>query len=279
MSLPTHRGRSLVPKCLGERGNYISIYIIPMFSFFKRTIFLPDYGFLSVDIHSHILPGIDDGARELADSIALVKGLNELGFETLYATPHVIVDRYPNTPQTIDGALNKLQPALLSVGNNSVVGAAAEYLMDEGLDALLEGGSLKTLPGKRVLVEMPFVAPSPKMEEYIFKMQVAGYHPVMAHPERYNYWQDETEEWKRVLKLGCELQVNLLSLFGLYGKGARKRSFDLIERGWVSFLATDLHSEQQLFALKAGLRDRSVAKLLDGRSFLNSSLNPVQFQK
>lgn len=246
-----------------------------MFSFFRRTNLLPDYGFLNVDIHSHVLPGIDDGAKELTNSITLVTGLAELGFEVLYATPHVILDRYPNTPQTIDGALHKLRAGLLATGNTSFVDAAAEYLMDEGLETLLAGGGLKTLPGNRVLVEMPFVAPSPKMEEYIFQLQIAGYHPVMAHPERYNYWNDETEKWKRVLKLGCELQVNLLSLFGYYGKGARKRSFDLIKRGWVSFLATDLHNEQQLLALKSGLQDRSVAKLLAGRAFLNASLHSI----
>ncbi|WP_273445270.1 tyrosine-protein phosphatase [Neolewinella agarilytica] len=242
------------------------------FNFFHRVNLLPDYSFLGTDIHSHILPGIDDGAQTLTESFQLLNGLSELGFDRFYATPHVIADRYPNTPETIQSALKKITDVISNRGDTFHVEAAAEYLIDESFEHLLDGKGIMTLPGKRVLIEMPFVAPSPNMEEYIFKLQVNGLHPVMAHPERYNYWQNETEEWKRVVKLGCELQVNLLSLFGYYGKGARNRAFDLINKGWVSFLATDIHNVQQLSVLKAGLKDRSVAKLLSEHEFFNNKL-------
>lgn len=242
------------------------------FNIFHRTHLFPDYGFLGVDIHAHLLPGIDDGAQNLAESIELVEGLKDLGFELLFTTPHVMADRYPNTPATIAQATDQLLAALAERNNIIKVVAAAEYLMDDAFGTRIEGGSLLTLRGKRVLVEESFVAPSPKMENHIFTLCVNGYVPVMAHPERYHYWHKSLAHYKKLIAAGCELQVNLLSLTGYYGKEVESSAYQLVESGMVSFLATDLHNSKQLKILRNALRNKKMTRLFSKHQFQNINL-------
>lgn len=239
---------------------------------FRKPKPLTSYAFLGNDMHAHLLPGIDDGAQEVADSIELIEGLLALGFTGFCATPHVIADRYPNTPATIATALERVQNELRQRKMNVPLTAAAEYLVDQGFTAWLADRQLRTIGKHHVLIEMPFVAPAPQIEDHIFNIQVAGLRPIMAHPERYRYWNERSAEWDRIHKLGCELQVNLLSLFGYYGKEAKKQAFNLIEADLVAYLGTDIHQVEQLQVLKNGLSDRNVARLLEGRTFKNASL-------
>lgn len=239
---------------------------------FRKTTPLTSYAFLSNDMHSHILPGIDDGAQDVTTSMELIEGLAELGFTGFCATPHVIADRYPNTPASIKGALERAQAELRKRNVNVTLTAAAEYLVDQDFANLLAGRKMQTIGQDHLLIEMPFIAPAPRIEDHIFNIQVAGLRPIMAHPERYRYWNERLAEWDRIHKLGCELQVNLLSLFGHYGKEAKKQAFKLIEADLVAYLGTDIHRVEQLKILKNGLSDRSVARLLEGRTFKNASL-------
>jgi tyrosine-protein phosphatase YwqE len=243
------------------------------FNFFQRTHLFPDYSFLGADMHSHLLPGIDDGAQNMTESIELVNGLRALGFEALYTTPHVMSDRYPNTPDTIARASEQLLAGLVAANHSTIrLQAAAEYLLDDAFGTLIEKGDLLTLPGKRVLVEESFVAPSPRMEEHIFTLCVNGYIPVMAHPERYHFWQKSLAHYKKLLEMGCDLQVNLLSLTGYGGKEVERSAYKLVESGMVSFLATDLHNGEQLKILQKALSNRKMARLFSRHQFQNINL-------
>lgn len=243
-----------------------------MISFFSSTLKLPDYSLLQTDIHSHVLPGIDDGAKDVAESIELLRGLKNMGFEHCIATPHISQEHYQNTPQTIKAAHNCLTSALEASPLLDVAGVAAEYLLDEYFLPKINKRELLTLPGDRVLFELSFASPPHNLEEVIFALRVEGYRPLLAHPERYRYWARHQEKWTQMISLGCELQLNILSLLGYYGKTVRKTAYEILEHHPVSFLGTDCHNDKQLKALQAGLKDRQFAKVLNKFHFDNSKL-------
>lgn len=243
-----------------------------MLNIFKRKPKIPDYSFLGVDLHSHLLPGIDDGARSMGHSLALIEMLKGLGFHTLITTPHVMAELYVNNPEIIRYKYNEVQAALREKELGIKLSAAAEYLMDEGFGDKLESGNLLTLPGNRVLVEMSFFAAPPMLEDYLFRLQTKGYRPVLAHPERYLFLKGDLEKYRELKNRGCEFQLNLLSLGGYYGKPTRENAFELLNAGLIDFLATDLHHEGQAELLGEMLYDRQVARALKKGEFRNGEL-------
>ncbi|MCB9036051.1 MAG: hypothetical protein H6557_05460 [Lewinellaceae bacterium] len=243
-----------------------------MFNILKRKPKLPDYSFLGVDLHSHLLPGIDDGARSIGHSLALIEMLHNLGFHTLITTPHVMAEMYTNNPEIINYKHQEVLAALKEKEADVKLHAAAEYLMDEGFGDKIESGRLLTLPGKRVLVEMSFFAAPPMLEDYLFRLQTKGYRPVLAHPERYLFLKGDLKKYRELKDRGCEFQLNLLSLGGYYGKPTRENAFELLEAGLIDFLASDLHHEGQAERLQEMLWEKSVAKALKKGEFRNGEL-------
>lgn len=243
-----------------------------MFGLFKKVPPLGSFGFLGVDMHSHLLPGIDDGAKDMAHSLKLIRALQEMGFRQLITTPHVMADLYPNTSAIIREQEAAVQRAMAEEGLSVSLSAAAEYLMDEGFEVLLERGELLTIPGKRVLVEMSFISAPPKLDQYLFQLQTKGYRPLLAHPERYLFLRDDFPRYQQIKSRGCEFQLNLLSLTGYYGKPVKENAVALLKAGLIDFLASDLHHERHVERLQAALEDRSLAKLLRGLAFRNLEL-------
>ena len=243
--------------------------------FFRSTPIPPlTYGSLGADVHSHLIPGIDDGAQTMEESLALIRRLAAMGYRKIYTTPHVSTDHYPNSREMILQGLEEVreqlrsQPSVISVQ----LEAAAEYFLDEGFEELLMTSQLLTLPGKRVLVEMAGVAPAHNLHELLFRMQTKGYRPVMAHPERYPYYQRDFRQVERLKEQGCELQVNLLSLAGHYGSRIQDLAFKIVNRGLADFLGTDLHRAQHADALEEALKDKRMKKALWEGKFRNVEL-------
>jgi len=243
-------------------------------SFFFTKSLISDYSQLKVDVHSHVLPGVDDGAKNAAESIHLLRGLKNLGFEHCIATPHISQEHYPNTPRTIKDSRSCLTSALEGSPDINVSCSAAEYLLDEYFLEKIKAQELLTLPGNRVLFELPFASPPHNLKEVIFSMHLEGYTPVLAHPERYRYWSRHPKKWSQLLALGCEMQINILSLVGYYGKTVRKTAYEILNHHKISFLGTDCHHDKHLKALQAGLKDRKLAKTLKTFSFDNTKLVP-----
>ncbi|RYY46081.1 MAG: hypothetical protein EOO06_15295 [Chitinophagaceae bacterium] len=223
-----------------------------MISFFKKSppsTYFP----ISTDMHSHILPGIDDGSPDLETSVELVKGLMELGLTRSIATPHVISDMYRNTPDTIMAAKQGLQAALLKAGIDYQVDAAAEYMMDAAFfDKLQQEEPLLCIKDKIILTEFSWGAMPENPKGMSFAIQTAGYTPILAHPERYNYFHNNPKVYQLLADLGFLLQVNLSSLTGYYGPGATKAAKYIIKNGLCSFVGTDLHHVRHLQLLKDG---------------------------
>ncbi len=209
-------------------------------------------------MHAHILPGIDDGAVDTETSLMLIRGLIDLGYKRLYATPHVMADLYPNTRDLI---LKKRDELFQAIDHAGIVldcfGAAAEYMLDENFMALIGKEPLLTLPGNRVLVEMSSYQPSPALHQVLFDLQMKGYKPVLAHPERYRYYHS-AEDFENLKQLGCEFQTNILSLTGHYNKAIQAAARILLKNKLIDFLGTDLHHARHLENLRNALSHKSV---------------------
>jgi tyrosine-protein phosphatase YwqE len=240
---------------------------------FLKTNRLADYSFLGTDLHSHVLPGIDDGADSVETAVRLVEQLRALGFRRIIATPHTMSDFYPNTPETIRAALARLQAGLSERGLDPVVEAASEYYLDEYYLELLHREPLLTLPDRHVLVEMSFISPPPNLSELLFQTQARGYKPILAHPERYPYLSANKGVLKQLKDTGCLFQTNLLSLTGYYGKPTYRLAWELVEAGWIDLLGTDLHHERHAQALKAGLRTDELIRIAQKHAFRNVEWN------
>ena len=234
-----------------------------MFNFFKKSPPLQSFASLGLDLHSHLLPGIADGAKTVEDSLGLIRRLQAMGFERFITTPHVMSDLYPNTPAIIKEKLGEVRAAAAREGLKEEIAAAAEYLLDEAFGEKIANDELLTLPGKRVLVEMSFVSAPPNLDQYIFKLQTKGYKVILAHPERYLFLRDNEDRVESLKSRGVEFQLNLLSLIGYYGKPIQEHAERLLKAGLVDYLATDLHHERHAANLQQMLTDRKLAKLLN----------------
>jgi protein-tyrosine phosphatase len=220
-----------------------------MFSIFRKKDTSPGSAKLPIttDIHSHILPGIDDGSPDVATSIKLVEGLVKLGITRAIATPHVISDLYRNNPQTINHALAQLRQEVAAQNLPITIDAAAEYMMDDYFLKLLRSGEkLLTLQGNYVLTEQSYATPTSNLNEISFDLVTAGYQPIMAHPERYGFYHNNFEMFEHLKDLGFKLQVNLLSLTGYYGKPVAKAAKFILDNSLADFVGTDLHHERHM---------------------------------
>ena len=248
-----------------------------MFGLFKKKApqpsFTGNFSSLHTDMHSHLLPGIDDGAPDVDTSIQLIKGMMELGYRKFITTPHVYPDLYPNTTNTIQQAHAVLTERLRQEQLDVEVKAAAEYFIDEQFPERIERKEpLLTLHQNWVLVEISFVSPPPDLNETIFKMVVAGYQPVLAHPERYSFYHHNKEVFQQFKDRGCMLQVNLLSLLGYYGKSARDTAKMLVAEQLVDLIGTDLHHARHLQAMNQPLLMAEVDALVQSGRLLNPTL-------
>jgi len=241
-----------------------------MFNIFKKKSVTPnsDRFPVTIDIHSHILPGIDDGSPDIETSLKLIKGLYDLGVRKSIATPHIIGDLYRNTPATIGAALEITKKACVDAGIEMELSAAAEYMLDDHfMELLRKKEPLLTLHKNLLLVEIPYTAPPYDLDEMLFSMLTEGYQPILAHPERYFYYHKNMKEYERLKEMGFLLQVNLLSLTGYYGKSAAKAAIHLLDKGLVSLVGTDMHHGRHLGALSDGGNIGVFNKYLGGGAF------------
>jgi tyrosine-protein phosphatase YwqE len=218
-----------------------------MFSFFrKKEQKLEPLGFevLNCDIHSHFIPGIDDGSPDLETSVKLVKKMQELGFKKIITTPHVMHDFYRNTPEIILSGLKDLKKELKTQSIQVDISAAAEYYVDYYFESKLnEGEDFLTFGNKHILIETSFVSEPPNFSESIFKLQLKGYDVILAHPERYGFMS--INDLKKYKSRSVKLQLNLLSLLGYYGGECKLKAEKLIENNMVDFVGTDCHNLNQ----------------------------------
>ena len=156
-----------------------------------------------VDIHSHILPGIDDGAKTLEDTEFLLEEMKQLGFTKVITTPHTMSTVWENTPETIQNASIKVKSELSLPFE---IQAASEYLLDESVITKAKNKELLTLKGNFVLVELSYLNAPIQLYDFLYQLQLSGYHVVLAHPERYSYIHSNKKEYQKLKKAGCLFQ-------------------------------------------------------------------------
>ena len=246
-----------------------------MFSIFKRNLQQPpDLSGLVTDMHSHLIPGIDDGATDVANSIELIAGLRDLGYQKFIATPHILWDLFKNNKATINPAYEQLRTGLAENNIDVPIKYAAEYFLDYHVDELMEDEiPLLTIKDNWVLVEFSFISAPLDLKEKLFSLQMAGYQPIIAHPERYTYFGRTKEKYEELKEAGYFLQVNMLSLSGYYGKLPQEIAHMLVKNKFVDFLGTDIHHVRHLNALQSASNLTDVIKSLqDAGTLLNYTL-------
>ncbi len=245
-----------------------------MFNFlFKKKKNLPPAQPLSVDIHSHVLYGIDDGAKDEQETLSLVRGLQSIGYRKCITTPHIYRGVHNNSKETILNALEKVRALLQQQQINFEVVAAAEYFFDEQFFALIEKNDLLTFGKKYVLFELPFTNKPPMVDDIIFKLNLAGFQPVLAHPERYSFFHDrKMKEYERLKNAGVFFQLNIMSHTGHYGEPVKHAAHELITHGMVEFAGSDLHREKHIAVIEAARRTPHYAQLLSSGNLLNETL-------
>ena len=233
-----------------------------MFSFFKKK-YSPksSLGFLQLDMHNHVLPGVDDGAKNLEESLNMLRKYAEIGWSHIVATPHINEAYYPNQPADLIKVCAHLKKILLKEEIPITLELAAEYQTDALFRSQLEDGTLLTFKGNRILIELPFFQPPLDWEQYFFDAQMKGFTPVLAHAERYLYWKKELKNFDILLDRGVELQLNLSSLIGKYGADVKELAEMLIHNNAYQWVASDAHSAEDLEQLRVRLPQKWPAAL------------------
>ncbi len=207
---------------------------------------------LEVDMHSHLIPGIDDGSKSLEESIELVKRLKGYGLRKLVTTPHIMSEFYRNTPEIINLGLEDLRLGLKNQGVEIEIEAAAEYYLDEiFLEKVQRGDKLLTVHDNLVLVETGFINRPQMLLEIFFAMEMSGYKPIFAHPERYQYLIQDKKLLSDLFDREIYFQINLLSLTGFYSKPVKVFAEMLVDENRVKFLGTDCHNHRYLDTLES----------------------------
>lgn len=245
-----------------------------MFGLFKKKNNpQPIFENLVADMHSHMLPGVDDGSGNIDTTIACMKVMKSVGFKRMYLTPHFIKTRYPNEEKDV---VNRFQQLKKDVEGYNIgvdlAGIAGEYRIDSFFEQRVKDSSFLKIADEYVLVELSLNQQMMGSDRLIEELQMNDHVVVLAHPERYLYMDYQCKDIERLRNSGVLIQVNILSLDGFYGQESEKRAYRLIENGWVDFLGTDLHNMRYAEALIKASNNKKIEKLIIKNQFLNSDI-------
>jgi protein-tyrosine phosphatase len=216
---------------------------------------------LTTDVHSHLLPGIDDGVKTLEESAAAIAKLQTLGFTKFITSPHVH-ELYRNSTETILQKVSEVQAYLKAQNNSATISTIAEYNLDEWLlKKVEERVPLLTFHQNHLLFETNFFSEPLVLNDFIFKVTLQGYKPVLAHPERYAYLVNNRARIEDLLDRGVLFQLNTLSLSGAYGPTVEKLARFLIDQKYVHLIGSDCHSLQHAETLQLAMKTKYYTKV------------------
>ena len=227
-----------------------------------------------MDIHSHLIPGIDDGAKTIEDSIELILELKDMGYTKLITTPH-ISDMFPNSKEKILNEFENLKAELKNRNIEIELEVAAEYYADETFDKLLKKREILSFgKAKYLLFELSYFTKPQELESLIYEIQLAGYTPVLAHPERYTYFHDSISNYINLKEATDVLfQINIVSIVNYYSKTISKVAKELINEGLIDFIGSDTHQKRHTKYLKKSFSDSSYKRLFKKNIILNNTLS------
>lgn len=244
-----------------------------LFSFLNKSkLSEPNIGYLKTDIHSHLIPAIDDGVQTIEESLNILREMETLGYSKVITTPHTMAGSYDNTPEIINRGLGKVRSAIKSEGINIAIEAATEYFLDETfMERLDKDEPLMTFGENLVLVETSFISPPPQLKEASFQLTIKGYKMVFAHPERYIYLLENKTLLEELIDRDIIFQLNAVALTGCYSKPVKRFAEKLIDMKIPRLVGTDCHNMGHIDLLKEATQTKYWKKLLD-LDLLNNSL-------
>lgn len=231
-----------------------------------------DFGLLKTDLHSHLIPGIDDGSKSMEDSLILLRKFSELGYKKVITTPHIMSDFYKNTPEIILGGLEKVREAIAKENLDITIEAAAEYYLDFHFDELISKKKVLTFGDNHVLFELSFNDEPPRVKETIFSLITEGYKPILAHVERYPFYFNEWNKIEDFKERGVLLQLNINSLSGHYGPQVKKMGEQLIDKDWIDVIGSDCHHIGHLQMMDSLRKNPHLKKIVEKENLLNKFL-------
>ena len=218
------------------------------------------------------MPAIDDGIQTVEEGLDILREMEALGYQKVITTPHTRSYHFENTPEIILSGLKKMQRAIKDSGINISMEAATEYYLDESFVNILEKGEpLMTFGRNYVLFETDFRVPPQVLKEVVFLMNMKGYKPVYAHPERYFYLMENPQLLEKMIDREVVFQLNAVSLAGAYGKPIQKFAEKLVNRGVVGMVGTDCHHIRYIDAIKQAVKTKHYQKLMQSK-LLNNTL-------
>lgn len=201
---------------------------------------------IEIDIHSHLIPGIDDGASDVRTSIDLIRKMRNLGFKKIITTPH-ISELYPNNVNSILDGLIQLKNELNNETIDVEITVAAEYMVNDVFEEMLVSDmEFLTLPQNHILIEMPHFSEPMNFYRVLSLLVSKGFTPVLAHPERYRHYNGNLLQYEKLKSYGCLFQVNLLSILGYYGQTVHDCAWNLLTHKMIEFIGSDVHHERHL---------------------------------
>ncbi|MCM1137867.1 MAG: hypothetical protein NC221_07825 [Duncaniella sp.] len=231
-----------------------------LFTFLKKNTELAKLPF-TTDVHAHVLPGVDDGAVDIEESLSLLREMSGWGIRKVFATPHV-AEGFPNDAETLDAALFSLREGIERAAIEIDLHRSSENRVDDFFISQIQDEKIKSFPGNYLLVENSYLQEPWQLDQFLFDLKLKGFIPVMAHPERFSYYHGSTERYNQLHQAGNLFQINLLSLTGAYGKEAKQAAELLIQRGYVDFLGTDIHHYHHVEIITSYLHTRQAHTLL-----------------
>ena len=213
-----------------------------MFSLFGKKYSMLSAALLkgATDAHSHILYGVDDGIGTLEESLATLEFYEKAGLKVLWLTPHIMED----VPNTTEGLRERLEKLKASYKGSIELHLGAEYMLDNLFEERLAAGDLLTHGEGHILVETSTWAPPIDLWGVLERIKVAGYRPILAHPERYRYMG--VSDYRKLRSLGVVLQLNIPSIVGYYGEAVQKKAQFLLRGGFYSMAGSDCHRRRNL---------------------------------
>ncbi len=241
---------------------------------FKKTQKLDpiDFSIIGTDMHSHLIPGIDDGSKSMKESIALLEKFASLGYSKVITTPHVMSDFYKNTPEIILGGLADVRAELEKRQIPIKIEAAAEYYLDFNINDLIASKNLLTFGDRHVLFELSFSQEQPGIKEAIFELITEGYKPILAHVERYPFYNNDWDKINEYRNRGVLLQLNINSLSGHYGPMVKRMAEQLIDRDMIDVIGSDCHHMEHLNMIESLRTNPHLHKIVNKPDLLNKQL-------
>jgi len=248
-----------------------------MFSIFHKKSKQDAKLFYTTDVHSHILPGVDHGSQSVGESLDMLRAQIDMGIKHVMCTSHVTAETFENTPESLTAAYEVLKKAIAEEGLPIDIYVSAEYRIDDYWNREYEAGHLLPMPGRHVLLENSFAQELIGIDDMLFNLQVQGYKPILAHPERYRYYNDRRDRYKALHNASVKFQINLLSLAGYFSKGTRERALWLIENNLCDMFGSDMHNMEHAEIIKDYIGSKEWSKLCDKYDLPRRIINDREF--